>query len=62
MSNEELAMRLYEAIKSMVEKEGCLENFTSYLTHSFDSWYDKFASTPEGLVNEFEMFSNIDCS
>lgn len=62
MSNEELAMRLYEAIKSMVEKEGCLENFTSYLTHNFDGWYDKFASTPKGLVNEFEMFSNIDCS
>lgn len=59
MNNEELAMRLYEAIKGMTSKEGCLENFTSYLTYHFDEWYKKFVSNPEGLVNEFEMFSRM---
>ena len=32
MHNEILAKALVEAIKTMVEKEGCLDNFESYLS------------------------------
>lgn len=50
---------LAQAIKAMVEKEGCLENFESYLSHHFDKWCEKYANTPEGLVYEFEHFADI---
>ena len=60
MYNEELARHLCDAIKKMTSKEGCLENFESYLSRHFVKWYEKFANTPEGLITEFEHFADID--
>ncbi len=57
--NEQNAEKVAEAIKRLAEEPAALENFKSYLTHHFDVWLTKYASTPDGLANELETFSKI---
>lgn len=56
---EESASRMCDAIVALANDKDALYNFTSYLTHHFDSWLQKFASTPEGMANEFQFFAEM---
>lgn len=56
---EDLAMQLGEAIQKLAADEDHLNNFISYLTHSFPEWLRTYANTPEGLVSEFHEFANM---
>ena len=56
---EDLAMQLGDAIQKLAADEDHLNNFVSYLTHSFPEWLRTYANTPEGLVSEFREFANM---
>lgn len=57
---ENSAKTLCMAIKKLVENPDTLDNFESYLSHHFDTWLEKFASTPEDMASEFQHFSEIE--
>ena len=59
-SNEINAKILCDAIRKFAENPAAIENFESYLSYHFDVWHNKFASTPDGLIDEFKMFSSIE--
>lgn len=59
-NNEQLAMQLASAIEKLASDPEHLNNFVSYLTAHFPVWIEKFANTPEGLVNEFTEFANME--
>ena len=45
-----------ESIKSIAASEDSCERLEAYLSHHFDKWLEKFASTPEGIVSEMDSF------
>ena len=57
---ENSASVLCKAIKKLAENLDTLDNFESYLSHHFDTWLEKFASTPEDMSSEFQHFSEIE--
>ena len=59
-NNEKLALQLASAIEKLAKSPEHLDNFVSYLTAHFPDWIEKFANTPEGLVNEFAEFANME--
>ena len=56
---ENEAKEFCNALKKMVNNEYSIENFESYLSHHFDVWIDKYASTPDGIISEVKHFSEI---
>lgn len=48
------------AIRTIAEKEGNLENLESYLSMHFGAWLNKYANTPEGIAAEMRDFSEMD--
>ena len=61
MNNNEINSKaLCDAIRKFADNPAAIENFESYLDHHFDTWYEKFASTPDGLISEFNMFSGLE--
>lgn len=58
--NERLANELVEALRTLSEKPENMENFESYLSHHFDVWMEKYANTPENLVNEIKHFAEME--
>ncbi len=60
MTNNEInAKALCDAIRNFSNNQEALDNFESYLSYHFDTWYKKFASTPNGLIDEFKQFSTM---
>lgn len=59
IENARNARRLCEAIRKFAESPAALDNFETYLSYHFGSWFDKWASDPRGLVGEFERFAAI---
>ena len=58
--NERLAQELVKAIRTFAEKPDNLENFEDYLSLHFGVWFEKYASTPENLVSEFNHFAEME--
>lgn len=56
---EEQAVIMVEAIERFGKDPEALANFESYLSHNFNTWLEKFASTPEGMAYEFRCFSRM---
>lgn len=59
MSNQENAKLLIDAIKKIASDQNTLDNFQCYLERHFSTWFYKYVTDPDGLVNEFTTFSNI---
>ena len=57
--NEENAVILCNAIRTFAGDDEALSNFESYLSRHFDVWMKKYASYPEGLASEFQIFANL---
>ena len=57
--NEILAAALAKSLRNFAENPEAIENFESYLSYHFTGWFQKYASTPAGLVSELDHFSNI---
>ena len=55
----EQAREFCKAIKSLAKNEEALSNFESYLSVHFDTWLEKWASTPEDITRELNDFANI---
>lgn len=53
------AAAIADAIRHFNESPAALENFESYLAYHFPAWLEKCASTPAGMVFEFNMFSRM---
>lgn len=56
---EEQAQALCKALKVMASNENAIDNFESYLTQHFDVWMQKWANTPDGLVDEIKNFAEM---
>lgn len=56
---EAQALMIADAIEQFGKDSDALGNFVSYLTYNFDTWLEKFASTPEGMAYEFRCFSQM---
>lgn len=56
---EKLAAEFCAAIKKIADREESLENFESYLSIHFARWFERFITSPEGLVSEVQMFATI---
>lgn len=60
MNNNEINSKaLCDAIRNFAKHPETIENFELYLSYHFDTWYKKFANTPDGLIHELNQFSNI---
>lgn len=59
MEYEEQADKLCLAIKALSEDEDKLNNLKSYLSRHFDKWIEKYANSPDGLVNEMQTFADM---
>lgn len=59
MRYEELATRFGNAILALAEKTDNLCNLECYLSEHFKEWLRKDASSPEGLVEELELFAGF---
>ena len=60
-ANETAAKKFCNAIKELSKDENALENLELYLSHHFDKWLQHFASTPEGIAEEMQVFSEMYC-
>lgn len=58
--NKKYAALMATAIKLLAAHPERLDNFESYLAHSFPTWLEKFASTPEQIAHEFLMFAEME--
>lgn len=56
----ELAFELTEAMKRLCSNEYNLRNFEFYLSMHFGAWMERFASTPESLVEEIKSFADME--
>lgn len=56
---EQLADALCNAIIKLAANDDALDNFGGYLAYCFPAWMEQFASYPEGLVSEFQIFANM---
>lgn len=59
MRYEELATRFGNAILALAEKPENLFNMESYLSEHFKDWLRRDASSPDGLVEELELFAGF---
>ena len=57
--NVELAERFCNALKELASSDERLDNFKGYLEWHFPVWFERFITTPEGLVSEIEQFARI---
>lgn len=46
-------------IKELSRKPQNLDNLEAYLATHFAAWLEKYASTPEGLVEELQRFASM---
>ena len=60
MDNKECAKILADAIRTFAEKPDNIDNFQWYLEQHFDVWIEKWASTPDGLADEFKRFAEME--
>jgi hypothetical protein len=57
--NRQNAERLAKAIKRLANNPENLDNFENYLAAHFDKWLATWATTPAGMVNDFEIFAEM---
>lgn len=55
--NAILAHEFIDNIKKLAASPEKLDNFEAYLSHHFDTWFSKYANTPENLIYELQSFS-----
>ena len=60
MSNTECAKVFIKAIQTIADNPENLENLKLYLERHFNTWLEKFADTPEGLVYEMKQFAETE--
>lgn len=57
---EKQAAEFCEAIRTLANNTGNLENLESYLSRHFPEWISKWANTPEGLAAEMKAFAEME--
>lgn len=60
MKDRKTANEFIKVIKAIASKEENLENLESYLSHHFETWMQKYANTPEGLIYELRAFAEME--
>ena len=48
------------AIKTIANKPGNLDNLESYLSYHFTKWLEKYANTPEDMAAEMREFAEME--
>lgn len=57
---DKLAADFAAVIKELSGKPKNLENLEAYLAVHFAAWMEKWASTPEELVEDLQMFARME--
>ena len=60
MKHRKTAKEFIKVIKAIASKEENLENLESYLSYHFETWMQKYANTPEGLIYELRAFAEME--
>lgn len=60
MGNKDYAAKFAAVIKELSRKAKNLDNLEAYLAAHFAVWLERYASTPEGLVEELQRFASMD--
>ena len=58
--NKKNAETVQKALENFSNHPERAENFISYLENCFSIWFEKYASTPEGIAAELLHFSEIE--
>lgn len=59
-NREHIAAQFIEAIKAIASKPENLNNLQYYLGIHFDTWLNRWASTPEGITSELREFAEME--
>ena len=54
------ATQFCDAIRELANKPENLQNLESYLEYHFETWLEKFASTPDGMAAEMSNFAQME--
>ena len=54
------AAQFCDAIRELANKPENLQNLESYLKYHFETWLEKYASTPDGMAAEMSSFAQMD--
>lgn len=58
-TNESRAAAFCEALRKFAENPEAIDNLQSYLERHFESWFFKYAGSPDGIISELKHFSMI---
>ena len=54
------ARELANTLREFAEKPQNIDNFESYLEYCFIDWKEKFANTPEKMIEDMEHFAEME--
>ena len=54
------AAQFCDAIRELANKPENLQNLESYLEWHFETWLEKYASTPDGMAAEMSEFAQME--
>ena len=54
------AAQFCNAIRELANKPENLKNLENYLEYHFETWMEKYASTPDGMAAEMSNFAQMD--
>ena len=54
------AAQFCDAIRELANKPENLQNLESYLKYHFETWLEKYASTPEDMAAEMSDFAHME--
>ena len=54
------AAQFCDAIRELANKPENLQNLESYLEWHFETWLEKYASTPDGIAAEMSDFAQME--
>lgn len=60
VTSAEAASDFCEAIRTIASKPDNMENLEYYLAAHFDTWLQRFASSPADLAAELKEFANME--
>ena len=58
--NRYYAKQIADVLRKFAEKSQNIDNFESYLKYCFIEWKEKFANTPEKMIEDIEHFAEME--
>ena len=58
--NRYYAKQIADVLRKFAEKPQNIDNFECYLEHCFTGWKEKFANTPEKMIEDMKHFAEME--